>query len=1202
MGAVYKAKQKSLNRTVAVKMILGGTLADDDDLKRFRKEAKAAGKLQHSGIVSVHEVGTHDGLHYFSMDYVEGRSLADVAREAPLSPRRAASYVRQIAEAVHFAHQEGILHRDLKPSNVLVDSSDSIQITDFGLARALRRDSSLTQTGQIVGTPQYMSTEQAQARHGLVGPASDVYSIGVILYELLTGRPPFQAETTMGTLCQLLETDPPSPRLLTPAVPKDLETICLRCLEKEPHKRYATARHLAEDLGRFLNREPIQARRIGPIGRFWRLCRRKPVVASLAAAMILLVMSTAVIATLVAIRLRKQRDTLLTRRKQLQARESELDATNQGLERALWRSYFQQARASRWSGRPGQRFASLEALRKAARIRPSGELRDEAVSAMALVDIRAVQTRKWNGKGIVAFDSNLELMAQYASADEQIVIRRLDDGGEMARLPGSGFVPGKTRLYFGPHGRFFAAATTGRFHLWDLRSNRRILQRPCHSRWTMDFSSDGRRLAVGATRQSVFVYKLRETGNVKIESVFPSARSFSKSPAPSIEGLRFSPSGDRLAVIRQRSIEVRRTTNGSVIRRLNTSESLAPMCAWSPKERTLACAARETVYLWRLADQRDEPALVLEGHKGRGLRLGFHSNGRILASTGWDGTTCFWSAVNGRLLLRAERIFHGFSADGHRVVLWDRSHVQVCRVSASSEYRTLLPEDNAQKSAAFDPSGRLLAAAGQDGVRLWDVSNFRLLARLPLGDTYWVAFHPATGDLVTSGASGLQRWPLRRVFTVAAEFHFGPPDTVPLPVSAMPRGGELDADGRTLIVDFHHDDRAAIVRFDDDSTETRIIETGRNHSVTISPDGRWAASGNWHGPGVRIWDVRTGHRVKDFDVPGHATVQFSPDARRLVVCERGEYRIYRVGSWKRERVIGEKSESIPSPIAWGPECRVAAIGVNRTLVRLIDFEDGQALVTFDPTHRKRFGHGNRFQFSPDGRYLILLGSGLHVWDLRAVRKRLDSMHLDWQGPPHISENPEQTNDALRITIHRKRGKCGPSANMRRRREHAPDNQANRLNNLAWRMVRFPDSRIGNAERAVELASQAIELQPNQGSSWHTLGVARYRAGDYRGALYAFDTSREIQGQASSWDWYFQAMAHWKLGHQRQARTFYDQAVAWMDRKAPKSRELIRFRAEAEKLMDVDTGCLLRSAIAAPKPPDRSPIIARKPTTAAPIDD
>ncbi|MDX1947409.1 MAG: protein kinase, partial [Pirellulaceae bacterium] len=261
MGVVYKARQVSLNRVVAVKMILAGQLADDSAVQRFRQEAEAAASLDHPAIVPIYEVGQHAGQHYFAMGYVPGSSLAARLAAGPLPAREAAELVRQVAEAVQFAHERGIIHRDLKPANILLDKEGRPRVTDFGLAKRTAAGHSLTETGQVLGTPGYMPPEQVQAKE--IGPGADVYALGAILYALLTGRPPFVSATPMETMLQVLNADPAPPRALNPSVPRDLDTIVMKCLEKRPTWRYATAQELADELSRFLAGESIRARRPG---------------------------------------------------------------------------------------------------------------------------------------------------------------------------------------------------------------------------------------------------------------------------------------------------------------------------------------------------------------------------------------------------------------------------------------------------------------------------------------------------------------------------------------------------------------------------------------------------------------------------------------------------------------------------------------------------------------------------------------------------------------------------------------------------------------------------------------------------------------------------------------------------------------------------------------------------------------------------
>jgi WD40 repeat protein/tRNA A-37 threonylcarbamoyl transferase component Bud32 len=376
MGVIYKARQLSLNRIVALKMMLPSLLASATEAQRFRAEAEAAANLQHPNIVAIHEVGEHEGRLYFSMDYVEGQSLAALVREHPLPAETAARHVKTASEAIHYAHRQGFLHRDLKPSNILIDESNQPRITDFGLAKRMDSDSRLTITGAVLGTPSYMPPEQAAGKSDQVGPASEVYSLGAILYELLTGRPPFQAATPLDTVLLVLNSEPVSPRLLAPRLNRDLETICLKCLEKERRRRYQSAQELADDLDRYLNRKPILARPINRAHRAWRWCRRNPWPAVATAALVLL----AALASLSAFTYRER----------------------------LWQSLLDRVRLERLAG---NRAKSLEAAAEAARIKRTPLLYQEATQTIATPGVTLLHQFPYGGMSKPVFSPDSKLLA-----------------------------------------------------------------------------------------------------------------------------------------------------------------------------------------------------------------------------------------------------------------------------------------------------------------------------------------------------------------------------------------------------------------------------------------------------------------------------------------------------------------------------------------------------------------------------------------------------------------------------------------------------------------------------------------------------------------------------------------------------------------------------------------------------------------------
>ncbi|MBL9128136.1 MAG: serine/threonine protein kinase, partial [Verrucomicrobiales bacterium] len=420
MGVVYRARQRSLGRIVALKVLLAGPFGGTESRRRLRIEAAAAARLQHAGIVRVHEAGTWEGRPFFSMEFVQGRTLAEVIRTRDLAPRQAAEYVARMAEAIQYAHERGVLHRDLKPSNILIDDRDQPRIADFGLARVADtgtecENGGVTLTGQVIGSPAYMPPEQAAGRGlgGDIGPASDVYSLGAVLYEAITGRPPFQGPSAAAVLESVRSEDPIPPRRLDGGVPLDLETVCLRCLEKSPQRRYRSAGELAEELHRFLRGEPVLALPVGQLGRAGRWIRRNPTIAWLGMTAVGLLLTVAVVAVIAAVRIRASRD----------------DARGR-----LTESLLSEARAIRTAGEAGHRSAVLERVERARELDGSGRLRvrqrHEAIAALARDDERRVVLTNFPAgvdSMLVCFDPGFEVCALWEESARSFAVRSVVD-------------------------------------------------------------------------------------------------------------------------------------------------------------------------------------------------------------------------------------------------------------------------------------------------------------------------------------------------------------------------------------------------------------------------------------------------------------------------------------------------------------------------------------------------------------------------------------------------------------------------------------------------------------------------------------------------------------------------------------------------------------------------------------------------------
>jgi WD40 repeat protein/tetratricopeptide (TPR) repeat protein len=1017
MGVVYQARQTHLNRVVALKMMLTGAHAGPEELARFRVEAEAVARLQHPNIVAIHEVGEQDGRPYLVMEFVDGDTLARTLGSTPLPARRSAELAEILARAIHSAHQQGIIHRDLTPGNVLLTADGTPKITDFGLAKiVVGGGPTLTQSGMILGTPSYMAPEQAAGKTKAVGPATDVYALGATLYEMLTGRPPFKAESPLETLQQVQSQEPVSPSRLQPKLPHDLATICLKCLEKDPRRRYASAAALADDLRRFLVGEPIQARPVGSLERLGRWCRRKPALASLVGSVSLLLVVIAVGASVSAWWLGQERDEALSNLGRAEKAETRLrdqlgetEKAELGRRDQLWQSYRDEARARRFGRQPGQRLASLERLHEAAQLVRSLdlgpeplqqkllELRSEAIACLALPDLREI--RRWPGHFELACEIGFDnLLERYAQSDRQgsIHIRRVSDNKELMRLPGPGFPPKYVHCLFSPDGRRLAVwyepdQLDRRLVLWDLPARKRIFDNPVSGpTWGFAFSPDSHWLAFCSQREDrICVVDCRQGHEGK--SLGGGMRA---------DRLAFHPNGRQLAFTSRKFplLGIVDVESGEMRAILPDVDVAAPV-AWSPDGRLLAVGGGAgKIQLWDVPQRRRRA--VLEEPQSGAVRLLFSPTGELLASSSDSGGTSLWDPASGRHLLHARGYFQQFGPGDGQLAFEERGDLGVWEVVKGGALTTWR---RAATTVDFSPDGRLLAAAGEEGVGLWDVPAAQTVGDLRLDHCETAAFKPQGHYLVTDGkTSGLRLWPLRSGPPEAPPvLRVGPPQVVPLdfPQHIWQRAC-WSRDGQWLaIVNVRSWGARALLLNAQRPTEVRTLGAfPRLGTIAVSADGQWVAGGTWNQDLVRVWHAAN---PKVFhDLPGYGNAAFSPDGQWLVTAGVYDYCCWRVGSWKEPMRRWRREGNIYwlTPLAFAPAGDLLALTLGPQEIDLVDPGSDQVLARLTtPTPASITG----LCFSPDGSRLAVAKANREVdlWDLRLLRRELNQLGLDWDRPP-----------------------------------------------------------------------------------------------------------------------------------------------------------------------------------------------------------
>jgi WD40 repeat protein len=974
MGVVFRAREVRLNRIVALKMLLPGGYASPELVARFKGEAETVARLQHPNVVQIHSVGDHEGRPFFEMELVGGGSLAARLDGTPWHPREAARLVEAIARGVEAVHHLGVIHRDLKPSNVLMSADGSPKLGDFGLAKDLTEDSGMTRTNAVLGSPSYMAPEQAEGGSRRAGPASDVYSLGAVFYEVLTGRPPFKGATVLETLRQVRTAEPVAPSRLVPGLSRDAETIALKCLEKTPARRYGSAGELAEDLRRFVDHRPILARRTGPAGRLLRWGRRNPGMAGLTATIMLLLLAVTSVSLVAAIRVttaaEKERRTLYFAQMNLtqlaweasdvrRMRELLDSHRNNDLRSFEWFYWWRLAHRSAGELLGHQKRISVLAFSPDGRTLVStGDDPSLIVWDPSRFEARTTLPMTIRASSLAVAPDGSTIAV--GGIDGSIRIWKAGDLEPSTTLKsGSGPV---MALVFVDQRTLVSAHAPNINRTWDLASGRLLRERqgselrparvhdhhnPAHA-----ISADGCLVAVAALDGTVFVRPTGtggpvRTGPVSTESARLDAEDLFVAGTVAARSLAFSPDGRLLAIGGEdHLITIRDVARREQLHTFRGHSASIWSMAFSPDGRLLAAASLDnTVSIWDIASER--LTMTLKGHGGPVMALAFSPDGQSLASGSDDSTVKLWRVVG---------------ADSEAPLVGHTAGVQ---------------------SVALAPDGSTLATGGRDGRLLfWSTATGERMADIesystsnPAGNSDYIEALVYSNDgrwLISAGRNGMLRLWDARTHAFLADLQGNNKDLLGIRSLAISRDDTLLASGRSdgtvTLWDIARRGQLTSYR----GSEKDIT------SLSFSPDGRTLASASWTGK-ISLWDVTESRikqtlDVKDSDI---LFVAFAPDGRTLASgTVEGSVVLWDVASWRPRATQRAHSNQVAS-LAFTPDGRTLVSGGRDDMIRLWDVASGELKSTL----KGHTGNVVTLAISSDGLFLVSgsLDSTARIW-------------------------------------------------------------------------------------------------------------------------------------------------------------------------------------------------------------------------------